>query len=127
MLDRLVRVLLLATVAVVACHELYFADDDLRDPTTMAKAGDTCVRDDDCVVMPALLTCCGECEPIAPYEAVPRAVLAERRRALEASCAPRTQPCDPPACTAPPAGCVVRAVCDQGQCRAVTNARCSSP
>src|SRR5512143_3440506 len=49
----------------------------------------------DCVLLPSVVNCCGECGPAAPYEAAPRDVLDLLRRATDESCAPTTRVCDP--------------------------------
>jgi len=120
-----VRSLVVAAAAFVACHELYFSDDDLRNPSNMAKAGDTCATDADCALVPARITCCGECEPVAPFEAMTRTLLEALRRDVEASCAPATRLCDPPSCATLPPGCEVRAVCVAGQCRPEASPPCT--
>jgi hypothetical protein len=80
-----------------------------------------CVTDDDCGLMPSEITCCGECEPVPPFEAVPRTAIDARLLELETYCAERTIECVPPSCAAAPPGCTARATCDRGTCRAITS------
>ncbi len=107
-----------------ACHELVF-EEGLRSPTNMVRAGDECISDSDCAVLPAQVTCCGECAAVPPFEATTRDALAEYRDAIATSCAPATRLCDPPTCASVPAGCVPRAVCDDGTCRVSATDACT--
>lgn len=100
-----------------ACHEIYFEDDNELVPARIAPA--ECSVDADCTLMPAAITCCGECEPVPPLEAVPRTFLDALLLENESACAPTTRLCEPPACASVPAGCAARAVCRAGRCTVV--------
>jgi hypothetical protein len=106
----------------LACTELYFVDDDRIVPATIAPS--ECEGDFDCVVKPSSMTCCGECEAVPPFEAMPRRELARLRDELETECTPRTRLCDPPVCSPLPAECEARAICVHGACRVVASERC---
>lgn len=84
-----------------------------------------CANDGDCVLFVERVTCCGDCPPVPPFEAVPRTLLDELRQELDDRCAPREHFCDPPECPATPSGCEARAVCRAGTCSVATNGRCS--
>jgi len=109
--------LLTAGAGICACYELYVLDGLRRIDTAI---GIECVADADCTLTPALLTCCGECPALPPFEAVPRALLDDVR----ADCAPLRGRCEPPTCAPRPAGCIARAVCDRGRCRALASDAC---
>jgi hypothetical protein len=78
-----------------------------------------CVVDDDCGLMPSQMTCCGECPPAPPFEAVPRTAIDSRLLELETDCAPQTRLCIPPVCEPVPAGCDAQAICIDHRCRLV--------
>lgn len=101
-------------MAPYACHELYLADDG--EVVTARVMQMECAVDEDCTLLPAALTCCGECEPVPPFEAAPRAALDALLIENETTCAARSGLCDPPACAALPEGCAARAVCRAGAC-----------
>jgi hypothetical protein len=106
-------------VANHACYELVrIADERGSNKFFVATVFDDCVTDDDCVLMPSLVTCCGECEPSPPFRAAPRSDLTD----LRSDCLRREQLCDPPVCTAKPAGCEARAVCRSGTCAVISHA-----
>ena len=104
-------------LAPYACHELYFAENDEMVPGRVEPAD--CLADDDCTLLPAAITCCGECEPVPPFEAVSRSTVDALLLDNETDCALRTQLCDPPACASVPEGCAGRAVCRSGRCTVV--------
>jgi hypothetical protein len=105
----------------VACIELYYAEDE-RIPARPAPAA--CKQDADCALMPALLTCCGECEPVPPFEAVTMRRLDAMRSDTDAQCAPPTRLCDPPMCSSLPPRCEARAICVEGACRVDATEAC---
>jgi hypothetical protein len=109
------------TVIAVGCIELYYADDE-RIPARPAPA--ECQQNADCALMPALLTCCGECEPLPPFEAVTKRRLEAIRSDTDAQCAPPTRLCDPPICSPLPARCEARAICVEGSCRVDATEAC---
>lgn len=83
-------------------------------------AANRCAVDDDCGLMPSVLTCCGECPPAPPFEAVPRTAIDAALLELETTCSARTLACvETPACDSVPVGCEARAVCDHGRCRLI--------
>ena len=77
------------TAISVATIECYYADDERRVPANPAPA--ECVRDADCALVPSLITCCGECEPAPPFEAVTKPLLEAVRNETDAQCAPATR------------------------------------
>lgn len=111
------------SVMTYACYELQ-TEERLRSPVHSVLAGDECVTDDDCALMPAAITCCGECPPVPPFEAVTRASLADYRRVVADACAPETRLCDPPSCAGLAAGCDARAICRDGRCQAAASEQC---
>jgi len=78
-----------------------------------------CVRDDDCTLRPALVTCCGTCLPVRPFEALSVTRMRTLLQEADRACATRTRHCDPPVCPAPELDVDVHAVCAGGVCRAV--------
>lgn len=106
----------------LSCAELYYVDEYTRVPATPAR--EQCTRDDDCVLVPSLITCCGECQPAPPFEAVPLGRLASRRTAASEMCLPSTRGCEPPVCPAVIQGCEVRAICAAGSCAVEASERC---
>lgn len=104
-----------------SCHDLYVVEDDIR---THVDHASECIEDQDCVLTPSILTCCGECDPAPPFEALPRARLEEQRATLAERCAPVTRLCEPPTCAPVPAECRARAECRAGVCQAVANTKC---
>jgi hypothetical protein len=105
----------------ISCIELSYVDN-AHVPAGPAPA--ECRHDVDCALMPALLTCCGECEAVAPFEAVTKRRLQTLRSETDARCAPPTRLCDPPSCSQLPAGCEARAICIEGSCRADATEAC---
>jgi hypothetical protein len=112
---------LMFPMAVLQCE----VSGDLATP----RSGDACEIDDDCGLVPGALTCCGECPPAPPFQAVPRTQLDAMLLELELACAQPTIVGDeqtegsgaiaclaPPACEPVPAGCVARAACRDGRC-----------
>jgi hypothetical protein len=100
-----------------ACERL----DATLEPRTPAASDEPpeCVVDDDCGLMPPLMTCCGECDPAPPFEPVPRTAIDARLIELEHACAEHAPVCEPPVCETVPPGCIARAVCVRGRCRVV--------
>lgn len=78
-----------------------------------------CTHDDDCGLAPAFVSCCVECAPAPPFEAVTRDELDALWLDLEARCAESSSACVPVTCPIVAPGCVARAVCDHGRCRVV--------
>jgi hypothetical protein len=133
--SRQTRLRKLATVGIIAaisigiattyaCVELLLVDDDVRSRIDVVARDepDECTADTDCVILPALVTCCGECEPVPPFDAARRTILED----LRSDCVPRERLCDPPVCSPKPPGCEARAACVRGRCRVVANDRCES-
>lgn len=106
-----------------SCFDLMFPDDEgMTLVHVRVPAGpQDCAADADCVLIPARVTCCGECEPVPPFEAAPLQILVD----LRSACVPQERLCDPPVCTAPPAGCEARAACREGRCEVIANDRCT--
>ncbi len=77
------------------------------------------MRDDDCVLLPADLTCCIECPPVPPYEAAPSWVLDGMLIENETECAERTSICPEIPCAQQVEGCTARAACRHGRCVAI--------
>ncbi|MGE0395321.1 MAG: hypothetical protein AB7T06_01240 [Kofleriaceae bacterium] len=113
--------LILAATAVFAadrgCEAIESPNMDVREAE--------CETDDDCGLMPSRLTCCGECEPAPPFEAVPRSQIDALLIELDTQCAPRTRLCEPPVCEEVPFECEARAACIAGVCRAIASSACS--
>lgn len=78
-----------------------------------------CVRDDDCVLRPSVITCCGTCAPIRPFEAIPVARLDQILRDAETVCVTPSRHCEPPVCPDLDPDIEARAVCTANVCRAV--------
>jgi hypothetical protein len=112
----------LFAVSHLSCAELYYVEEERTVPATIAPA--QCSSDDDCVLQPSLMTCCGECEPGPPFEAMTRSDLEKLRSEVDSKCAPRTRVCEPPTCSPVPVGCEVRAACVNGRCRPSANDAC---
>ncbi|MBX3160441.1 MAG: hypothetical protein KF773_31035 [Deltaproteobacteria bacterium] len=83
-----------------------------------------CTRDDECALAPHELTCCLECPPAPPFEAVPTSVLAARRIELETDCAAAAPVCRESTCDPVPHGCAASAACVRGACVAVASPAC---
>ena len=75
-----------------------------------------CSRDVDCVLLPSVLSCCGECPPAPPFEAAARWVLDGMLLENETVCAASSRLCQPTVCDAVPDECVARAECSDGRC-----------
>ena len=105
-----------------ACYELILLAEEPTEPKAFVvpTVFDECAIDEDCGLMPSLVTCCGECEPTPPFEPVPRSELA----VLRGDCFPRERICDPPVCTPKLLGCEARAICKSGMCTVVANQQC---
>lgn len=110
-----------------ACNELYMPDDRVYVPATVEPIQRECLTDRDCTLVPSLFTCCGECEATPPFEAAPRAIVAQLRHENLAACATSmlAQSCEPPVCPGLPAGCDARPICQAGECRVEANDRCT--
>lgn len=80
-----------------------------------------CVRDDDCALLPSVLTCCIECPPAPPFEPVPSWVLGGMLVQHETDCAYYDRACPEVGCEPVPPGCLARAACADGRCVAVTS------
>jgi len=95
-------------------------------PTAVAVQAAECKSNDDCTLLPSQLTCCGECAPAPPFEAVTRqemdALLIER----ETTCSQSPRLCQPPVCEPPPRGCSAQARCSVGRC-VVDETGCDKP
>src|SRR5512138_2386899 len=70
----MLRCILAGLVSMAGCERFPF-DWQPAEPASQAEAPQ-CVRDDDCALLPSALTCCVECPPAPPFEAVPTAVIA---------------------------------------------------
>jgi hypothetical protein len=90
-----------------------------REPVTTE-----CRVDDDCMLLPSAMTCCGECDPVPPFEAVPRTAVDALLIELETRCAEKPGPCEPPACESSPRGCSAHAACIGEHCTVVQNDSC---
>jgi hypothetical protein len=100
-------------------------DANIEPPRTIDERAE-CIVDDDCVLVPERMTCCGECDAVPPLEAAPWVMVDKiRRDTVDDSCAPRDRLCDPPICPSAPAGCEAHPVCRAGQCAVVANDRCT--
>jgi hypothetical protein len=75
--------------------------------------------------MPAAITCCGECDPVPPFEAVPHTAVDAVLIELETRCAEKLAPCEPPVCESLPRGCEAYAACVGGQCIVLQSDSCS--
>ena len=91
-----------------------------REPPTIE-----CRIDDDCTLLPPAMTCCGECDPVPPFEAVPRTAVDALLLELETRCAEKPGPCQPPACESSPPGCEAYSTCVGGHCMVVQSGSCS--
>lgn len=78
-----------------------------------------CMRNDDCVLLPAALTCCIECPPAPPFEAAPSWVLDGMLIENETECAEPRHLCPEIRCELVPATCIARAACIAGKCVAL--------
>jgi hypothetical protein len=78
-----------------------------------------CVTHEDCGLVPAFVSCCQECEPAPPFEAVPRSKLDAIWLDLEPYCAETASRCEQIPCPTIPPGCVAFAACIHGQCRVI--------
>ncbi len=75
-----------------------------------------CAIDDDCTLLPRI-TCCGECDFVLPFEAVPRTSVDAMLIEAETDCAPHERSCVPPVCDEVPPGCDPHVLCIDGSCR----------
>ena len=102
--------------AMVACNAWLLA------PVSDAPAANAeCHADDDCVLLPSELSCCGECPPAPPFHAAPRWVLDGMLVEAETTCSYDTRACAPMACDPVPPGCIARPACEAGRCVARTS------
>ena len=85
-----------------------------------------CETDQDCVLRPSFITCCGVCDPAPPFQAVSRKRLDVLLWQTDALCTPRTRPCAPVSCSTRPATCEAGAVCHAGECRVIQSAECAT-
>jgi hypothetical protein len=110
---------LVAAALLVACSGRPGGDDagassrGVTDPPSIDDPD--CVRDQDCELLP-YVTCCGECAPAPPFEAVTRQQLDAVFIELESRCAIDRRECTPPVCERVPRGCYARAGCVAGRC-----------
>lgn len=72
--------------------------------------------DDDCGLLPSQLNCCGECDPVPPFDAVPRESIDALLLELETRCAETPIGCVAPVCEPMPPGCSARAICVEHRC-----------
>jgi hypothetical protein len=87
--------------------------------------GVDCEQDRDCTLLPEL-TCCGECPPVPPFEAIAVTSLDAVLIELENKCARLRIECEAPKCPPWPPGCYARGACEQGQC-VVEQEGCAPP
>ncbi|MEO7731472.1 MAG: hypothetical protein ABIY55_10900 [Kofleriaceae bacterium] len=85
-----------------------------------------CWVDDDCTLMPSVLTCCEECDPVPPFDAVPRTAVDAVLIELETRCASKPPICRRRSCEAAPPGCEARAICLRGRCAVVQTEACGA-
>lgn len=80
-----------------------------------------CVRDEECALVPAAMTCCPDesCPPAPPFRAAPRWVVDGMYIENEHRCLATEIPCVQTACPPVPAGCSAKAVCAARRCIAV--------
>ena len=118
----------LAAVLAGACQRASLELPAEEQPATGAPGGAAarCVRDDDCALLPAALTCCVECPPAPPFEVAPSWVLAGMLVQNETECAQRDRACPEVRCEPVPEGCVARPACVDGRCVAVASG-CNIP
>jgi hypothetical protein len=118
-LDRWFLLAVAPLAVLQACERIVAVSiEDTRTPPNSTAASE-CVVDDDCGLMPSMMTCCGECDPAPPFEAVPRTAIDARLIELETSCGETSVVCEDPVCEIAPAGCVARAICLNGVCRVI--------
>jgi hypothetical protein len=108
----------LPLVAIQACERLSGIPGQTEVLQPAASVAE-CVVDDDCGLMPPRMTCCGECDPVPPFEAVPRTAIDAVLIDLETACAQSSSLCEPPECAVLTPGCVARAICLHGTCRVI--------
>jgi len=113
--------MLIASLVLATCEK------PTRDPTPIAVENDEpvdqapeCVHDEDCVLLPAALTCCIECAPAPSFEAAPSWVLDGMLIENETECAEPRHLCPEITCEPVPETCVARPACAAGRCVAVT-------
>ena len=116
----------LAACALVACDREPSAAGAATEIAQAPPGTLECRVDDDCTLMPAAMTCCEECEPVPPFEAVPRTAVDAMLIELETRCAAKPSICGPRSCEAPPQGCQAAAVCVRGRCSVVQTDACSA-
>jgi hypothetical protein len=113
-----------AALAVGSCRRGGAPPSPVDPPTAKGKpAADPsepgeCAADEDCVLMP-VLSCCGECPPAPPFEAVTRAELDSALIESEWHCTDKEHDCTGFACEALPEGCQARAACREGRCTVI--------
>lgn len=83
-----------------------------------------CRAQDDCTLLPAVLNCCGECDPVPPFEAVPSTEVDALLIELETRCAEKPRLCEPLSCEVAPPGCEAYATCVRGRCEVVQSGSC---
>lgn len=103
----------LILLAAAACEKA--ATESSAPPSTTDRDPAQCTRDDDCVLLPSVLTCCVECPPAPPFEAAPAAVLDGMLVENETVCADGRS-CARIPCERIPEPCVARAACVDGRC-----------
>ena len=107
-----------ALLVFAACEHFPF-DWKAAEPAPASEAAQ-CVRDDDCELLPSALTCCIECPPAPPFEAVPDWVIGGLLIENETKCA-EPKLCPEVTCDPVPLGCEARAACERGRCVVVAN------
>lgn len=110
---------------VYACDRVTSSSSPEPDRQALRDSTIECRVDDDCTLMPAAITCCGECDPVPPFEAVPHTAVDAVLIELETRCAEKLAPCEPPVCESLPRGCEAYAACVGGQCIVLQSDSCS--
>jgi hypothetical protein len=112
------RVLLVGVAALVLGQT---CEQQARNVAIESSDARECDVDGDCTLMPSRMTCCGECEPVPPFEPVPRIAVDSQLLQLETACAAMIRPCEPPVCELVPPGCTAYAICLDGRCRVIAS------
>jgi hypothetical protein len=122
----MVKLLALGVVLLgtLACERLEALSQALV--AVQAGAPNVCRTNDDCTLLPSRMTCCGECAPAPPFEAVTRQEMDALLIELETTCAQSTRLCTPPVCEPPLRGCSAQARCSVGRC-VVDETGCDKP